>query len=64
MLAGELDELIFAGPLRRNDAYQFIGYCHSTQQPVMQKAATVQSHPRLLTAYETAQNMQFERAVS
>jgi hypothetical protein len=62
-LAGEPEELIFAGPLRREDAYQFIGYSYSAQQPVMQKAETVLYHPRLLAAYETAQNAQFERSV-
>jgi hypothetical protein len=59
-LSEQTHELIVASPLRGNDAYQFIGYCHSTQQMELQKIENVLNNPRLLAAYTAAQHARFD----
>jgi hypothetical protein len=52
------------GSLRGDDAYQFIGYCHASQEMVLQKSEDVLNNPRLLAAYEAAQQASFQHAAA
>jgi hypothetical protein len=56
--------LMVVSSLRGEDAYQFIGYCHASQEMVLQKSEDVLNNPRLLAAYEAAQRASFEQSAA
>jgi hypothetical protein len=60
-LSNYTQDLMVSGPLRSDDAYQFIGYCPTSQQAVMQKAQDVLTNVLLLEAYESASTAHLEQ---